>query len=863
MTTQPTNRLIVLPFLRSRGGPVRSGSAFPLRARARVSAPAGVRSRSRAYAWLAAALQVIAPASLAALSAAPSIGASALISSAIAPASAHDVVPPPVTITMGHAGDLYIDHNNPCTDGPRATYVPFLVTNTSASTVTDLTATISGFNASITLGGGQGATQYIGALAAGETRYVYWFVSYGCTINVSASLAVAVSNAALETTSANFTLTTREAISAAAGGDVSASTLGPGAIAGQIIPLDVTFEFGGYSNGNTFHLQPAGNQSFNAGCFQLVGSLILSSSVNAIPAGTVNRIYFTAIANQGGSKIPVSVRFYFRYNCTAVNTAAKPYAMQHDNGGRKYSGNYDDAADNPPEPFPPGSDPAATFTTALSVTPSDTFGGASLRYRAVIRNTSTFAATIDSMLVTLPAGVSYDSIVSGSQVTVANAGSTPAAGATGTIRFRGVPRPPNSTPAASFAIAAGDSLILLFRATAPATPGFFTATTTSYAGTAALPSAQTTFRMRPLVNLGVTLTGPATPVAGDTVVLVRTLTNTGLHAADTLSSSVTLPADFALVSVTGAAVLTGSTLNWPTRYDLTVGATVVDSIRVRFDQLGARTATASVSTTTSRDTAQGNNSATLNMVVGAPPVVVTPDGLGTPARRLAGTGYSQRFVVASQFRRVESFDLFVRARAPIAFLALDSVIVNGVRVASFDSVRGPIAARDSVIVRVWYTVPLGSQVQDIIDVRARSITYPAASADTGWAEVRRVRPQLSLVRSFSAPTVLPGTVVTYQLSLGNPGEHAATGVVLEDSLGSELEFELGSVSSTLPAGVSAAVSYSQDGGVTWSYTPASGACGAAGGFDACVTAIRWQFTGDFAAGAPSGAGLLQYRARVP
>ena len=864
MMTQPMNRLFVLPVLRSRGDSVRSGSADQLRTRACASGPAGDRSRSRALVRvLAAALLIIAPASLAALSTAPSVGASALISSAIAPASAHDVVPPPVTITMEFAGELYLDHNSPCTAGPRSAYVPFRVTNTSAATVTDLTATLSGFNATVALGGGQAASQYIGALAPGETRYLYWFIAYGCTVNSSATLTLSVRNAANETTSANATLTTRQAISSAAGGDVGSSTLGPGAIAGQIIPLDVLYSYGGYKTGDTFHLQPAGNPTFNAGCFQLVGSIVTWSQVNAIALNTVNRLYFVATANQGGSGLFVSVRYYFRYNCTGVNSAARPYAMAHEGTNRKYSGNYADDGQNAPEPFPPGSNPSATFTTALSVTPSDTFGGASVRYRAVIRNTSVYAATIDSMLVTLPAGVSYDSIVTGSQVTVANAGSTPTAGATGTIRFRGVPRPPNSTPAASFALAAGDSLILLFRATAVATPGFYTATTTSYAGSAALPSATATFRMRALVNLGVTLTGPAAPVAGDTVVLVRTLTNAGPHSADTLTSSVTLPAGFALVSVTGGAVLTGATLDWPTRYDLAMGATVVDSIRVRFDQLGALVATGLVATTTSRDTATANNTATLNLTVTAPAVLVTPDGLASPSRRLAGTGYSQRFMVASQFGRAESFDLFVQVRAPVAFLALDSVFVAGAKVTPLDSTRRSIAADDSVEVRVWYSVPLGDPQQDVIVVTARSLTYPAASRDTGWADVRRVRPQLSLLRSVSAPTVLPGAVVTYQLALGNPGESAATGVVLADSVADELEFELGSITSTLPGGVSAVVSYSQDGGLTWSYAPASGACGAASGFDACVTAIRWEFTGDFVAGAPSGAGLLEYRARVP
>ena len=195
MTTQPMNRLIVLPVLRSRGDSARSGSEIQPRARVRASEPVRARSLSRVRV-LAAALLVIAQASPESLSAAPSTGAIASLVSATAPASAHDVVPPPVTIVMEHAGDLYLDSNKPCTDGPRASFVPFRITNTSGATVTDLTASISGFNAAIALGGGQPADQYIGALAAGETRYVYWFVSYGCTIGSSATLTISVRNGA-------------------------------------------------------------------------------------------------------------------------------------------------------------------------------------------------------------------------------------------------------------------------------------------------------------------------------------------------------------------------------------------------------------------------------------------------------------------------------------------------------------------------------------------------------------------------------------------------------------------------------------------------------------------------------------------
>lgn len=863
--TQPWSRPFALPAVRICGGTARPGTVPRISAHACVGERLrGARSRVRMLAT-AAALLVVPSASPRSLSAAPPPGATPAPPSAAFDAAEASIVPPPVTIEMEHSGELYLDHNSPCVAGPRAAYVPFRVTNTSASTVTGLTASISIVGAVADLGAGQAARQYIGALAPGETRHLYWFVSYDCTIDQSAGVTLSVTNDAGESTTGVFALVTRKAISAAAGGNVSTYTLGPGAIAGQIIPLDVTFVFSGNKVGDTFNLQPAGNQGFDAACFQLVGSLITGSQVPAIPVGTQNRLFFTATSAQGGSAFSVSARFYFRYNCSAVSSTARPYAMAHDNN-RKYSGNYDGTTDPPPS-FPPADAPSSTFATSFSVSPSDTFGGARVAYRMVIANTSAFDATIDSISVALPPGFAYDSLVAGSGVTLANAGSVPAAGAVGTIRFRGVPRPPNSTQPASFAVAAGDSLILLFHATAPATPGWYTATATAYAGTAALPMAAAVLRMRPVADLALALAGPLAPVAGDTVELVVTLTNGGPHTADTLFASVTLPTGFALVSATGSAVLSGATLAWPERNDLAVGDTVVETVQVRFDSLGALVASGVALTSTSRDPVAANSDGTtiglLAMTVGAPAVAVTPDGLASPSRRLAGTGYSQRFVVYSDFGRVETFDVLAAVRAPAAFVALDSMTVDGAGTPAGDSTRTDIPARDSVEVRVFYTVAAGVAGQDVIDVVGRSLTYAAASLDSAFAEIRRVRPELSLVRSVGPATVLPGTVLTHQLSLGNPGESDATSVVLSDSLPTVTEFEVGSPTSTLPAGVSVVVSYSQDGGATWTYSPVSGACGAAAGFDGCVDAIRWEFTGDFTAGAPSGSGLLQYRVRVP
>lgn len=66
------------------------------------------------------------------------------------------------------------------------------------------------------------------------------------------------------TLSRTFTLNGRSSISANAGGNVLNATLGPGAVVGQTVYFDTTYDFGGSGVGDEFILQPNGSSSFRA-----------------------------------------------------------------------------------------------------------------------------------------------------------------------------------------------------------------------------------------------------------------------------------------------------------------------------------------------------------------------------------------------------------------------------------------------------------------------------------------------------------------------------------------------------------------------------------------------------------------------
>ena len=140
-----------------------------------------------------------------------------------------------------------------------------------------------------------------------------------------------------------------------------------------------------------------------------------------------------------------------------------------------------------------------------------------------------------------------------------------------------------------------------------------------------------------------------------------------------------------------------------------------------------------------------------------------------------------------------------------------------------------------------------------------------SAADSGRARLRVtvIRPNLTSSRAVSPNnTQRPGTDLTYTLTFTNTGSSDAAGLVMVDTLAPAVQLKVGSVVTTLPAGVSAVVDYSTDGGVTWTYAPASGGCSAPAGYDRCVKNIRWRLQNPLSFSPPNNAGTLQFVAQI-
>ncbi|HVF42398.1 MAG TPA: hypothetical protein VM936_05290 [Pyrinomonadaceae bacterium] len=132
-------------------------------------------------------------------------------------------------------------------------------------------------------------------------------------------------------------------------------------------------------------------------------------------------------------------------------------------------------------------------------------------------------------------------------------------------------------------------------------------------------------------------------------------------------------------------------------------------------------------------------------------------------------------------------------------------------------------------------------------------------------------PSVGLVKSVTpSGTQLPGTDLTYTIAFSNTGGFPASAFILTDpdpatvlKINDYMDFKVGSVVNGLGAtGLTVAVAYSNDGGATWTYTPAGGAGGAPAGYDRNVTHIRWSFAGSLSHVSPNNAGSVSFTARI-
>jgi len=241
----------------------------------------------------------------------------------------------------------------------------------------------------------------------------------------------------------------------------------------------------------------------------------------------------------------------------------------------------------------------------------------------------------------------------------------------------------------------------------------------------------------------------------------------------------------------------------------------------------------------------------------------------TAASRLPsnGTTYTVTFTVTDTSTAISPviYDLLT-THQPGGGGVLTTVSITGTGVtqgANPDSAQLTLLPGAAAVATVTYSV--GDVTAGSIDTlvfRARAVLSPATS-DSAKLVVTVIRPRVTVVTSVNpSGTAHPGTDLTYTVTLTNTGTENAESVVHVDSVPAQLGFKVGSVSTTLPNGMTGTVAYSSNGGTTWTYAPVSAGCGAPAGYDYCVRDIRLSLDNPLSSVGPNNIVQLVFVAKV-
>ncbi len=125
-------------------------------------------------------------------------------------------------------------------------------------------------------------------------------------------------------------------------------------------------------------------------------------------------------------------------------------------------------------------------------------------------------------------------------------------------------------------------------------------------------------------------------------------------------------------------------------------------------------------------------------------------------------------------------------------------------------------------------------------------------------------PNVGLTKSVTpSGSQQPSTDLAYTVTFTNTGTAAASSFVITDAIPSNTDFKVGSETHSLgTTGLTVTVAYSNNGGSTYAYTPASGGGGAPSGYDRSVTNIRWTFTGNLSQTPPNNPGSVAFTVSI-
>ncbi len=375
--------------------------------------------------------------------------------------SAFSLDPNNFTITRVSAPYFIVDGNSPTT--LTKAYVGFEVknNNNSATTYSNLKFTITSIGTSVT---GQNYSIVtpasgivnVGTLAPGESKVCYYYIAYPSNVTPQATFNVQLSDNTASWKTQSFNIHNRSSISANAGGTATQAFTNQDLIGGLVYD-DVTYTVGNVQNGDESDFQVAVSSSFDPTKITLLGTQVTASTVPGIPVGTTDSIYF--ITGNGSNGASITMRWTFRIAATNFTTYLLPCAGSTSGGSNyKYALNT-----NLGQGTPITVSSAADPLTITKSSNQSVYGvNSPAHFTVTICNPGAYGITIDKITDEIPAGFTYQSLDSNSNLTATNSTTLPTTGATGTIIFEGGVTSGGNT---SFYIPSGGCFSLKYKAT--------------------------------------------------------------------------------------------------------------------------------------------------------------------------------------------------------------------------------------------------------------------------------------------------------------------------------------------------------------------------------------------------------------
>ncbi len=381
-----------------------------------------------------------------------------------------------VDVSLATSPHFILDHNKPCEEGPSASYVGIKVENTSGGTLHGVTVTLK----TLTSTAARASTRsdsvlFIGSIDDNASKTAYFYIKFPCSDGVDIDFTFDITDDQSGTVNFSTTVTSENAISASAGGQVDSRTTDTSVILGGLISDTITYSFGNIQVGDEIEFQPSGDSLFDPNQLVLLNCKIISSDIPInVPVGTTDQMYFVATKKYTGTNKKVKVVFFFINKMTSGNATLTPFAALTSGNNLKYSGNFGSG-------IAYKTITAATNTSPFEVTRSLDNSILSANDTVVfsieIVNTSTETVMFDEIVETLDTGYTFVGIEPESDVTSALLTAEPTTSSIEEISFVGGVEEA-TYPYESYTIEPSDTITLVYSATAPSSNTSLDETTT-------------------------------------------------------------------------------------------------------------------------------------------------------------------------------------------------------------------------------------------------------------------------------------------------------------------------------------------------------------------------------------------------